>query len=133
MASEISQINFGFKGSSFSFIVLYLIPVFIILFLLNAIVSADPHISKMDEDRRVPLKEELFGPSQDWRNPKQPNSPLIKRRTEKLEEDKGRIKSTRFKPYYYDPEKEGEDWDPYSSGSERNANPKPPTLFRFQF
>ncbi len=133
MATGTYPVNNEVKYTSFVLNLLNVFAVLAISFWLIVVAWAGPPTPKIDDDRRSPLNKQVFGPQQDWRNPKVSNSLSIKRGTKKQEEDKGRIKSKRFKPYYYDPEKEGEVWDPYSTGSERNANPKPPTLFRFQF
>lgn len=133
MATEPYPVNNKVRGSSFSLNLLNAITALIVFFWLIVSASAGPPTPRIDNDRRVPLNEQVFGPSQDWRDPKRPNTLWMKRETPKSKKDEGRIKSKRFKPYYYDPEKEGENWDPYTSGSDRNANPKPPTLFRFQF
>lgn len=96
-------------------------------------VLAAPPASKFNNDRRTPLSDELFDPSKEWREPARPKQswrtedPLIKEK-----EKKGRFEDKRFKPKYYDPGKEADDWDPYTRNG-KEFNTKPGTIFRFQF
>ncbi|MFT4578941.1 MAG: hypothetical protein ACI9UO_001768 [Nitrospinales bacterium] len=113
---------------------LFLVP-FTVIYLslwMNVTVLAAPPVSKFNDDRRIPLSEELFDPSNEWREPVEPKN---KWRTDepltKKNKKGSRFEDKRFKPKYYDPEKEGNTWDPYSSDSKPNT--KPATIFRFQF
>ena len=115
-----------------SYFILSTLTVFSLFLWISAAVSAAPPSPKISEDRRNPLSEQLLDPPKEWRRHVEPKSswrseePLTKGR-----EKKDRIENKRFKPYYYDPEKEGDTWDPYSL--DRNPGSKPATIFRFQF
>jgi len=133
MATVIYSINIGVKNSSLFPKALSSLTFFVFLVWVNVTVSASPPTPKIDNDRRSPLSEQLLDPSRDWRKPEGPKNSWREEKDSDQKENKSRIESKRFKPYFYDPKKEGDAWDPYSSGSDNNANPKPPTLFRFQF
>ncbi len=131
MASEIFTISrIAEKGSFFHLTALTIFP---FLLWVNVTVSAAPPAPKISDERRTPLSEGLVDPSKEWRKPAEPeesqwrsNEPLTKQN-----EKKSRIESKRFKPYYYDPDKEGNTWDPYAT--DKNYGSKPATIFRFQF
>lgn len=127
MAQKTFQVNL--KGKEISF---FLTP-FAFLFWVHVTVLAAPPMPNFSDDRRGPPSKELLDPSKEWRKPEEPKNQWRGKEPLKQKAKKSRIESKRFKPYYYDPEKEGESWDPYSSGPDKNSRSKPPTLFRFQF
>ncbi len=130
MAQKIFTINSKENDPSLALTTLVLFSFFL---WVNVAVSAAPPAPKIGDDRRIPRSDELFDPSKEWREPEQPGQSW---RTEesltRKNKKKGRFEDKRFKPYYYDPEKEGEKWDPYSR-KDRDFDSKPATIFRFQF
>lgn len=133
MATEIYSINIGAKNSSSFLTALFSVTFLVFWAWVNATVSAAPPLPRIDNDRRDSLSDQLLGRSSDWRKPREPENRWREEKDSDKKENKSRIERKRFKPYFYDPRKEGETWDPYTSGADKNANPKPPTLFRFQF
>ncbi len=129
MAQQIFKVISEEENSSFALITLMSFS-FLIWVNVNAI--AAPPAPKVNDGRRTPLSEELFDSSNEWREPVEPRN---KWRTDesltRKDKKRSRFEDKRFKPKYYDPEKEGDTWDPYSSGSKPNT--KPATIFRFQF
>ncbi len=129
MAQQIFKVISEEENSSFTLITLI---VFSSLIWVNVNVMAAPPAPKISDGRRAPLSEELFDSSNKWREPVQPenkwrtNDPLTRK-----DKKRSRFEDKRFKPKYYDPEKEGDTWDPYSSDSKPNT--KPATIFRVQF
>lgn len=129
MAQEISAVSIEEKYHSFT---LATLTVFSFLLWVSVTVSAAPPLPNFSDDRRSPLQEKLLDPEKEWRDQKEPKKqwrsegPLTKKYKKQ-----GRIENKRFKPYYYDPEKEGNTRDPYSE--DKNYGSPPATLFRFQF
>lgn len=130
MAQEVFTLN-AEEGDNNIF--LMVLTIIFLSFWVSVTVLASPQAPKLNDDRRAPLSDELSNPLREWREPEQPKQtwrtedPLIKNKKKR-----GRFEDKRFKPYYYDPEKEGDDWDPYSRKG-RDFDSKPATIFRFQF
>jgi len=98
----------------------------------NFIVFANPSLNRsIEEDSKIPLSKRIFDSSGEWRAPKKSKNIWRESEEHQLTIQNDRIKKKTSS--LYDPNRDRDNWDPYSFDNNSDVQTKPAKIFEFRF